>query len=120
MALCTCGDPGSAASANVIVPNAMAAGMSRLGMRASLNRAVAIGTIVQATSQAETPPYVSNAVATMVENIARFGPKRVVMPLARYLASPVEVMRYPKIAPNKKSGKYWTMKFPRAGINIWV
>ena len=56
MALCTCGLPGSAASAKVMVPSASAPGIRRLGISASLNSATAIGTMVNATTQAETPP----------------------------------------------------------------
>lgn len=39
-----------------MVPNAIAAGIKRFGIPASLNNAVAIGTMVNATTHAETPP----------------------------------------------------------------
>ena len=51
-----CGLPGSAASAKVMVPSASAPGIRRFGISASLNSATAIGTMVNATTQAETPP----------------------------------------------------------------
>ena len=50
------GVPGSADIVNVKAPSARAAGIRRLGMPASRNRAAAAGKIANATTNSDTPP----------------------------------------------------------------
>ena len=56
MAFCRAGVPGSADIVKVMVPSAIAAGISRSGMSAALNRPCAIGTRTKIATNRLTPP----------------------------------------------------------------
>ena len=56
IAFCKAGVPGSADMVKVMVPSAIAAGISRRGMSACLNRPCAIGAMTKIATNRLTPP----------------------------------------------------------------
>jgi hypothetical protein len=104
----------------VKAPSAIVPGISRLGRSAWRNSAAAMGYTANATTNSETPPYVSTAQASTMAKMARCAPSQATMACAMTRAAPEASMSLPNTAPSKNSGKNAITKPPSAGMNTCV
>ena len=105
MAFWIAGVPGRADMVKVKAPSAIVPGIRRFGMSVLRNRAAAIGKTAKATTNADTPPYVSTAQQSTTETIARSGPNQALTDRAIDFAQPLSSISLPKMAPSMKQRK---------------
>ncbi|MMZ58963.1 hypothetical protein D1872_209690 [compost metagenome] len=86
-------------------PRAIVPGMRRFGISAALNSSAANGYTANATTNKETPPYVRMAPTSTIASIARLGPIILITALVIDFAKPDISITFPKMAPNKNTGK---------------
>jgi len=85
----------------VNAPRAIAPGMRRFGISAARNTAIATGSITNATTNKETPPYVKIAQVNTTESTARLFPNFKVQNCAIDCAFPEISINFAKTAPNR-------------------
>ncbi len=120
IAFCNAGVPGNADMVKVMVPSASAAGTSRRGISAALNKLCAMGTRTKKATNRLTPPYVTMAPASVTARTAREVPSLAVMKLAMTSTEPLSSMSFPNTAPRRNKGKNWARNFAAPPMKVSV